>query len=341
VRFLGTAGEDEMQVFIAWGGEVAGKIARKLSDWLPNVLQSITPFVSPNIEPGSRWLPKLSGALSKSDAGVLCLTSDSIHSPWLLFEAGGLAGGKGQRPLYGILFNVTREEVPDPLTQFQLSQFSKDQVREILKSLNSLSGKQKVDDDVLHDSLERLWPELDNAIKSILAAAPRGRYRLFHCAELADRAEMYRRISKLLMDKKEGWVYDTTWGNNPPEKMNAKERKAFDEYVAARRQVLLAGVSYKELMSFTVERFERISESIAESAKESNYDVKILEKRIDVSVPDFLVTDSGEIIISHVDVGGSRRKYLDIKCPAVAAFYAEWFNECWESAIDPTKTRKA
>jgi hypothetical protein len=57
----------------------------------------------------------MSGALAKSDAGLLCLTSDSIHSPWLLFEAGGLAAGKGQRPLYGVMFNVNRENVPDAL----------------------------------------------------------------------------------------------------------------------------------------------------------------------------------------------------------------------------------
>ena len=61
-----------------------------------------------------------------------------------------------------------------------------------------------------------------------------------------------------------------------------------------------------------------------------------------LSLPDFMVTDSGEVIISHVDAGppGGKRKYLHIRYPALADFYHDWFEECWDNAAPPDPLEK-
>ncbi len=49
-------------------------------------------FVSDSdIASGSYWRSDLNDALKRSDAGIICITKDSVNAPWLMFEAGALA----------------------------------------------------------------------------------------------------------------------------------------------------------------------------------------------------------------------------------------------------------
>jgi hypothetical protein len=146
----------------------------------------------------------------------------------------------------------------------------------------------------------------------------------------------------MLENKKDGWVHDTTWGIHPPEQLSGRERHALERYRKSRFEAVRNGVAYKELFSFAIGRLERIREALSEKIKDSGYDARVFNKNIDFSIPDFLVTDTGELIISHVDATpqGGRPKYLYIKCEPLADFYHDWFYECWESTTDPEQAVK-
>ena len=150
---------------------------------------------------------------------------------------------------------------------------------------------------------------------------------------------MYDCIAELLDSKTDGWVHDTTWGRNPPDKLPKRERAALERYIASRQRAVANGVSYKELFSFTVERIERLRDAILESFQEEAYDVRVLERGLDLSLPDFFVTNKGELIISHVDAtpAGGRRKYLFIECEPLADLYHDWFEECWTASAVPRR----
>jgi hypothetical protein len=47
--------------------------------------------MSHRISAGARWANELANELAGTRFGILCLTRDNLNSPWLLFEAGGLA----------------------------------------------------------------------------------------------------------------------------------------------------------------------------------------------------------------------------------------------------------
>ena len=77
-----------MRMFISWSGDVSERIAKIISDWIPDVLQSIEPFYSnENIRKGDHWPLEIARILSKTNVGILCLTQDNLDSPWLLFNS--------------------------------------------------------------------------------------------------------------------------------------------------------------------------------------------------------------------------------------------------------------
>lgn len=80
-----------MIVFISWSGALSEAFADLLSNWLPDVIQRVKPWISSqDIDKGSLWSSELTEALATT-IGVLCVTQENKDAPWLLFESGALS----------------------------------------------------------------------------------------------------------------------------------------------------------------------------------------------------------------------------------------------------------
>lgn len=161
-----------MKVFISWSGGVSHKVAKELRDWLPSVIQSITPYVSSeDIDKGARWSSDIAGELDDSKYGVICVTPDNMDAPWLNFEAGALGRSVDKSKVSPFLFRVKPSELKGPVLQFQATIHEKNDVFKLLKSINDACGEAGIEEKRLVKSFEVWWPKLDEALEAIKAPA--------------------------------------------------------------------------------------------------------------------------------------------------------------------------
>ncbi|MGB5771860.1 MAG: TIR domain-containing protein [Crocosphaera sp.] len=156
-----------MKVFISWSGKTSRQVAECFRELLPYMFERIEPFASfEDIEKGQQGIVKILQELENTKFGIICLTKESIHSPWLNFEAGALAKSPDSR-LYTFLFGIKREELNNsPLKDFQSTSYEKANVKQLIETMNK-----KYDSplyfNILNNKFEDFWTKLDNQLKPI------------------------------------------------------------------------------------------------------------------------------------------------------------------------------
>lgn len=157
-----------MEVFISWSGPRSEKVAEALRDWLPNVIQSVTPFMSAaDIGAGSRWSSDLADHLGQAEFGLICLTPDNLEAPWLLFEAGALSKSLENSRVVPYLHGVSKTTVQGPLAQFQAEVSDRSSTLDVIKAINEASGENGLEASRLNDAFDTWWPKLKEKLDSI------------------------------------------------------------------------------------------------------------------------------------------------------------------------------
>lgn len=157
------------KIFISWSGDLSKALGEAVRDWIPKVLQSVKPYFTPDdIEKGVRWAKEIGEELASSQLGIICLTQDNQHSPWILFEAGALSKNLEESKVCPILFNFDTTELKGPLSSFQATKFNKDDFRKLVESINNSCNESKLDQKSLDETFDMWWPKLEEKIKEIL-----------------------------------------------------------------------------------------------------------------------------------------------------------------------------
>lgn len=158
-----------MLVFLSWSGERSHAVAEALKLWLGQTIQAVQPWLSADIEKGSRWGSEIAAKLELSTVGIVCLTRDNLDSRWLLFEAGALSKERGTYACT-FLLDVNPQDVEPPLSQFQHTLYSKHDVRRLVETINAAAaraGERALDSATLNGVFETFWPQLDEQLRNI------------------------------------------------------------------------------------------------------------------------------------------------------------------------------
>ncbi len=155
-----------MRVFISWAKEPSRTIALALRDWLPDVIQSLEPWVSSSdVGAGARWSTEIAQALSEARIGIICVTPENQKEPWLLFEAGALAKTLTDTFVCPYLIRMHPSDLAQgPLTQFQAKTADREGTLELLSTVNRALGADALPIDRLQRLFERSWPDLEKKL---------------------------------------------------------------------------------------------------------------------------------------------------------------------------------
>lgn len=163
----------ELKVFVSWSGETSLRIAEAFRDWLPSVIQAVTPYVSSeDIDKGARWSVDVASELADSEFGIICVTASNLNAPWLNFEAGALSKSFDKGRVSPFLFNLERTEVTGPLVQFQSTINERSDVLRLIHSINAAT-EAPLDTARLERAFDVWWPILEELLQSIAASCSR------------------------------------------------------------------------------------------------------------------------------------------------------------------------
>ncbi|MEH6625562.1 MAG: TIR domain-containing protein [Motiliproteus sp.] len=114
-----------MDVFVSHITEEAG-VAKVIKEWVESTfLDQFGVFVSSDsdsIPAGTKWLDEITKAIISSKVILLLCSPNSIHRPWINFEAG--CGWAKQIPVIPICYaGLTRNDLPPPINALQALNF--------------------------------------------------------------------------------------------------------------------------------------------------------------------------------------------------------------------------
>ena len=159
---------NNMKVFISWSGNKSHKVAMVFREWLPSVIQSLVPYVSSeDIDKGARWSTDIAKELEDSTFGILCVTKDNLHAPWLSFEAGALSKTVDKAYVSPFLFDIKRSEVDGPILQFQSTIFEKDDIKKLIHTLNKACGEDGITVAMLDRAFDVWYPTLEKELNQL------------------------------------------------------------------------------------------------------------------------------------------------------------------------------
>lgn len=163
-----------MRVFISWSKPRSQKMATILRDWLPEVIQQVTPWVSTeDIGKGMRWSAEIAQQLDATGQGIVCVTRENMGEPWLNFEAGALAKSMASSEVRPVLLGVQPHELTGPLAEFQVTLAEdKADMKKLIGSLNAACDA-PLAEDRLKRAFDRAWPDLYEDLTT-LASDTRG-----------------------------------------------------------------------------------------------------------------------------------------------------------------------
>lgn len=161
-----------MSIFVSWSGPSNRDVARKVKQFVSEVLGTDSVFMSDeDIAPGDKSLEEVDLALKKSTAALVIVSARSMREPWLNFEAGAMAVRLTKTSVIPILLDLTFSQLVQPIAQFQAIRYDDaEKFRRTLGVLNAQRGADRIKSETLDIVFEARWPSFQDDVRAIIAA---------------------------------------------------------------------------------------------------------------------------------------------------------------------------
>lgn len=110
---------------------------------------------------------ELAAQLETTNYGIICVTQESLQSPWILFEAGALSKSVSGSRVCPYLIDLTRGQLDGPLSQFQAKEANKEQTWQMLQSINVSMDTEALTEVRLQKYFDTFWPTLESEVLAV------------------------------------------------------------------------------------------------------------------------------------------------------------------------------
>lgn len=155
-----------MRVFISWSGKQSELAAKAVARFISRVWStSVEPFVSTDIEAGSRWQNEIEKELETCNFGVICVTRANHAAPWLNFEAGAIAKRVTDARCVPLALDLAPANIKKPLGMFQGKSADRNGVFALAQSINNALDRE-IPPETLSELFEAFWPMLEADLRA-------------------------------------------------------------------------------------------------------------------------------------------------------------------------------
>jgi hypothetical protein len=156
---------EKFAIFISWAKPRSRAIAQGLAEWLPDVIQFVDPFVSPQMTLGIRWSEELENRLRCAMFGIVCATPENLDNAYLNWEIGQLSYEKARKIVPFLLGGLRLSDIGNyPLHHFQAVLLpTKEDIFRVVSEINVAAGE-PLDTARLERNFRRLWPEFQKVL---------------------------------------------------------------------------------------------------------------------------------------------------------------------------------
>ncbi|HKM83155.1 MAG TPA: toll/interleukin-1 receptor domain-containing protein [Candidatus Acidoferrum sp.] len=160
---------DTHNVFISWSGERSRVAAEAFREWLKTVLQNARPWMSTEMEKGTRSFEEMARALEGTKVGVVFLTPENLTSEWIHYEVGALSKTVDEktRVCTYLLVDLESATLKAPLSWFQWTKPNKTDTRKLIGTINMHLDAAPLAESTLNATFEKWWPDLDEKLKAL------------------------------------------------------------------------------------------------------------------------------------------------------------------------------
>jgi hypothetical protein len=158
-----------LNLFISWSKSRSRAVASALRSWLPDMFQGLNPWLSLDINAGSRWATEVSVQLDACNCGILCVTPENIRSPWLLFEAGALSKALNFGKVIPYCYGVPPDRLPYPLAQFKGAAADRSGTYTLVQAINNVL-EHGLTTAQLDRGFAKWWPDLERELQAVPSA---------------------------------------------------------------------------------------------------------------------------------------------------------------------------
>lgn len=121
-----------------------------------------------DIAKGLDWSVELHDVLAKTRICIICVTPESVRSPWLYYETGAIATNGPNVLICPYLLGVAPSMLADgPLGRRQCTVADRDDTWKLIKSLNENALDSKHHLALLEGNFQSQWPDFDESLERI------------------------------------------------------------------------------------------------------------------------------------------------------------------------------
>jgi hypothetical protein len=156
---------DRQGVFISWSKPVSAGVATHLKPFLEDVLGTAIVFMSQAMEGGARWAMEIPQHLEACNAGLVLVTRENRHEPWLHFEAGALSKHIDESRVVPLLCGASVGDIQGtPLSLFQAKSFNHDEFLSVCIAFGASFG---VAEEAVRRRFDKSWTDLEATVLPI------------------------------------------------------------------------------------------------------------------------------------------------------------------------------